>query len=180
MYQMRASVSSPEQKIVGGSTPRSRVVYPPRFRRTITPVGEEGLAEGEPRKRLVWWIRYGMFRIGMNQASLADAIGVPDSTLSRWLDPDEKAIPPLTVLGRLCRALHLDPMVFAKLDPIPADPLGPYDLPVDSDLLVVTDAARLAQLDMEPVEEADPPAAFSPPGRLRTRRSQGARQCPRE
>ena len=145
---------------------------------TVGAVRAQGVAH---RQRLIYWIREGMRRREIrSDAAFAVAIGVPKSTVNRWLDPQEKAVPSILSLGVICRALRLDPMLFAMLPPIPrpADPLAIFDLE-GTDAVTVTDAARLALLGPMEGEEDDPPAEGAPPEPLDTRRRRGAPRCPR-
>lgn len=179
---MRDSVSILQISPIAGAVDRTWVRVPPRAQPTVLSVvkEDEQLAEGEHRDRLIYWIRKGMERQSLkSQADFARAIGAPQSTVSRWLSPTEQAVPGITWLGAICRTLRLDPMLFARLPAIPDDPLETFALSEESDLLTVTDAARLAQLDSAPAAEGDPPAATEPSEPPRTRRRPSARQCPR-
>lgn len=175
---MRDNVSILNRSTEFGRYARTRIGARAPARLTVVGVEAESPGERELRDRLNYWIRWGMFRERMSEAELARLIGTPATTLNRWLHPDEKAVVDIRRLGPICRALHIDPMVFALLPPIPADPLNEYPMPAALDLLTVTDATRLAQLDSVPGEELDPPAVVAPGGQPRKPRRSGARRCP--
>lgn len=176
---MRDAVSTTEMRPIYGQVAQTWARVPDRPRLTVLGVTEESpRTDNELRSRLLYWIRRGMTREGLTQAEFARAIGAPASTVSRWLKDDELAVPGITWLGAICRAPRLDPMLFARLDPIPVDPLDAFALGEDSDLLVVTDAARLAQLDAIEAEEAVQLAVSEPSEPPRRRSRRGARQCP--
>lgn len=177
---MRASVSILERKAICGGGDREWVSRPGRARPTLAAMSEEDQpSETAQRDRLIYWIRRGMAREDMTQADFARAIGAPPSTVSRWLGDDYKAVPDMTWLGPICRALRVDPMLFAKLPPIPSDPLEQWVLADVTDLLTVSDATRLARLDQGPVDQDDPPAGAGPSERPRRRLPQGGPRCPR-
>ena len=118
--------------------------------------------EAELRRRLIHWIRRAMWcRNRMSESALAKSMGVPVSSLHRWLAPGTAPFP-MVWLGRLCEALQVDPDVFVVLRAIPADPLEPFLLTTDTLAEVVHDAGRLAQLDSAGEGEPSLPVAGSP------------------
>jgi transcriptional regulator with XRE-family HTH domain len=80
--------------------------------------------EEERRARLAYVIRAAREMRDLNVAQLADALGVAHSTVYAW-EKGEKA-PSLLMLGPLCDALGLSPMVFRDLPEEPPSPLAQY------------------------------------------------------
>lgn len=138
--------------------------------------GTPATTEDEMRARLAYWVKDRMARVGIDgNRDLARAMGLPSSTVARWLGRKATGGVPLIWMGELCRVLRVDPAWFVLLPAIPEDPSAPYALPEDDPLIVALDAARLARRVTVEEAAADQPFADLPPLRRRTRAEQGAR-----
>lgn len=175
---MRENPSSAEIRTTNNGSRRLRLVQGGLRGHTLPAMGDDTASESEQdrRARLVYWVRDAMRRRQIKSiAALARGMGAPESSVHRWLDEDGTAPFPMVWLGPLCRTLRVDPLVFAQLPPIPADPLAPYLLVTDDLAEVALDAARLALLDTEEAVAAARRSGGAPPSRLRARAAQGGR-----
>lgn len=176
---MRENPSSTEIRAADARAPRLRLVQGGLRGHTLPFMGENAASEAgenEQRARLIYWIRDAMRRRKIKSvAALAKGMGAPESSVHRWLAEEGTAPFPMVWLGPLCRVLRVDPLVFAQLPPIPADPLAPYLLVTDDLAEVALDAARLALLDTEEAVAAARRAGGGPPEQPRERVARSAR-----
>ena len=84
----------------------------------LSPVEEERAA------RLAYVIRWARERQGLTPPQLAEQLGVFRGTVNAW--ESGKSVPSLLMLGPLCDALGLSPMVFRDLPEEPPSPLAQY------------------------------------------------------
>lgn len=102
------------------------------------------MTDAEFRRRIAYYIREARERRGLSRPQLAERVGVGRGAVSDW--ESTKTLPSLVHLGAICRALQLNPSLFADPPEIPPNPIESYlmDAAVDAALAEPPAADRLA------------------------------------
>lgn len=82
--------------------------------------------DADRKARLAYAIKQAREIRGLTPPQLARKLGKGRGTINKWEDPDSTAAPSVLDLGALCEALGVDANLFAKLPPIPPNPVEEF------------------------------------------------------
>lgn len=86
------------------------------------------MTDAEYRRRVAHWIRVAREKRGLSRPQLASLVGVGRGAVSDW--ENAATLPSLGNLGAICKALELDPSLFADPPEIPPNPIDAFMLDV--------------------------------------------------
>lgn len=86
------------------------------------------MTDAEYRRRVAYYIREARERRGLSRPKLGELVGVSRGAVSDW--ENAATLPSLGNLGAICKALNLDPALFADPPEIPPNPIDAFMLDV--------------------------------------------------